>query len=306
MSQYVNDGMPEIGREDRRQFLKVVGLTGAVAAGSEFTLSDLRGEVEGETAGELAAMGEAIRSDLVGTLDAGLLGSELASLEGQIERLPELRAMGVPAEDSTEYQTLAEPGWAIHEHLVEVGFFGSVEEHLPEFTPEHIGATAREFINTAALASALVELGYTEEELTSTVVNVVNNKERLAMWVPTKNIPAGVEGFDPENIAPLHQRASAGVLLWTDYLDTYLWQNEVLLTETILDNNYGDLKQMYAGLHLLASAAEDLAGSQELSDAQLTAALSAGAAMMIVGQEDLTNDVMRITDEMRAPRTGGA
>ena len=145
-----------------------------------------------------------------------------------------------------------------------------------------------------------------QEELTSTVVNVVNNKERLAMWVPTKNIPAGVEGFDPENVAPLHQRASAGVLLWTDYLDTYLWQNEVLLTETILDNNYGDLKQMYAGLHLLASAAEDLAGSQELSDAQLTAALSAGAAMMIVGQEDLTNDVMRITDEMRAPRTGGA
>lgn len=126
------------------------------------------------------------------------------------------------------------------------------------------------------------------------------------MWVPTKNIPAGVEGFDPENIAPLHQRASAGVLLWTDYLDTYLWQNEVLLTDTILDNNYGDLKQMYAGLHLLANAAEDLAGAQELSDAQLTAALSAGAAMMIVGQEDLTNDVMRITDEMRAPRTGGA
>jgi hypothetical protein len=298
--------MPEIGQEDRRQFLKVVGLTGAVAAGSEFTLSDLRGEVEGETAGELAAMGESIRSDLVGTLDAGLLGSELASLEGQIERLPELRAMGVPAEDSTEYQALAEPGWAIHEHLVEVGFFESVEEHLPEFTPEHIGATAREFINTAALASALAELGYSEEELTSTVVNVVNNKERLAMWVPTKNIPAGVEGFDPGNIAPLHQRASAGVLLWTDYLDTYLWQNEVLLTDTILDNNYGDLKQMYAGLHLLANAAEDLAGSQELSDAQLTAALSAGAAMMIVGQEDLTNDVMRITDEMRAPRTGGA
>jgi hypothetical protein len=298
--------MPEIGQEDRRQFLKVVGLTGAVAAGSEFTLSDLRGEVEGEAAGELAAMGEAIREDLVGTLDAGLLGSELASLEEQITRLPELRAMGVPAAGSTEYQQLAEPGWAVHEHLVEVGFFESVEEHLPEFTPEHIGATAREFINTAALASALSELGYSEEELTSTVVNVVNNKERLAMWVPTKNIPAGVEGFDPENIAPLHQRASAGVLLWTDYLDTYLWQNEVLLTDTILDNNYGDLKQMYAGLHLLANAAEDLAGAQELSDAQLTAALSAGAAMMIVGQEDLTNDVMRITDEMRAPRTGGA
>jgi hypothetical protein len=298
--------MPEIGQEDRRQFLKVVGLTGAVAAGSEFTLSDLRGEVEGEAAGELAAMGEAIREDLVGTLDAGLLGSELASLEEQITRLPELRAMGVPAADSTEYQQLAEPGGAIHEHLVEVGFFESVEEHLPEFTPEHIGATAREFINTAALASALSELGYSEEELTSTVVNVVNNKERLAMWVPTKNIPAGVEGVDPENIAPLHQRASAGVLLWTDYLDTYLWQNEVLLTDTILDNNYGDLKQMYAGLHLLANAAEDLAGAQELSDAQLTAARSAGAAMMIVGQEDLTNDVMRITDEMRAPRTGGA
>src|SRR6056297_1437254 len=114
MSQYVN-GMPQIDQEDRRQFLKVVGLTGAVAAGSEFTLSDLRGEVEGETAGELAAMGEAIRSDLVGTLDAGLLGSELASLEEQISRLPELRAMGVPAEGSTEYQQLAEPGWAAHE-----------------------------------------------------------------------------------------------------------------------------------------------------------------------------------------------
>jgi hypothetical protein len=302
MSQYVN-GTPEIGQEDRRDFLKVVGLTGAVAAGSEFTLSDLRGEVAGEEAGELAAMGEAIRSDLAGELSASLLGSELAALEGEMERLDELRAMGAPAQDSTEYQQLAEPGWAIHEHLVEVGFFESVEEHLPEFTAEHIASTAREFINTTALASALSELGYSEQELTSIVVNVVNNKERLAMWVPTKNIPAGVEGFDPENIAPLHQRASAGVLLWTDYLDTYLWQNEILLTDTILDDNYADLKQMYAGLHLLASAAEDLAGAGELSDAQLTAALSAGAAMAIVGQEDLTNDVMRITDEMRAPST---
>ena len=207
----------------------------------------------------------------------------------------------------------AKPVFSAYERAVEAAKEGQssgataidVMEDIEE-SAEHIGTTAREFINTAALASALAELGYSEEELTSTVVNVVNNKERLAMWVPTKNIPAGVEGFDPANIAPLHQRASAGVLLWTDYLDTYLWQNEVLLTDTILDNNYGDLKQMYAGLHLLANAAEDLAGSQELSDAQLTAALSAGAAMMIVGQEDLTNDVMRITDEMRAPRTGGA
>jgi hypothetical protein len=302
MSQYVN-GTPEIDQEDRRDFLKVVGLTGAVAAGTEFTLGDLRGAVEGEEAGELAAMGEAVREDLAGELDAALLGSELAALEGEMERLDELRAMGAPAEDSTEYQQLAEPGWAIHEHLVEVGFFEAVEEHLPEFTPEHIASTAREFIGTTTLASALAELGYSEEELTSIVVNVVNNKERLAMWVPTKNIPAGVEGFDPANIAPLHQRASAGVLLWTDYLDTYLWQNEILLTDTILDDNYADLKQMYAGVHLMANAAEDLAGAGALTDAQLTAALSAGAAMAIVGQEDLTNDVMRITDEMRAPST---
>ncbi|MFB6107476.1 MAG: hypothetical protein ABEJ82_01385 [Haloplanus sp.] len=262
--------------------------------------------MDGETGAELAAMGEAIRSDLTGELDATLLSSELAALEAQIGQLDELRSMGVPAQDSTAYQDTAEPGWNIHEHLVEVGFFESVEEHLPEFTPEHIAATARNLIGTGALASALSDLGYSEEELTAMVVNVVNNKERLAMWVPTKNIPAGVEGFNPANIAPLHQRASAGVLLWTDYLDTYLWQNEVLLTDQILDDNHWDMKTMYAGLHLLSSAAEDLAGAQELDDAQLTAALSAGAAMMIVGQEDLTNDVMRITDDMRAPRTGGA
>lgn len=295
---------PEIDSEERRQFLRVLGITGAAAAGAELTVGELREEMTAETDGELAAMGEAIRTDLTGSLDADLLGAELTNVGASIERLPELGAAGIPAQDSTAYQEVAEPAWAVYDHLLEVGFFESVETHLPAFTEDHIQSTARELVRSAPLTGLLSEVGFSEEEKTAVMANVVNDRNRLALWVPTKDIPAGVE-FDLEHVPPLHQRAAGGVALWVEELDDHLWRNEYLLTQELIDRGLWDVKVMLGGMSLLSKAAHDVAAGGDLSDSQLTAALTGGTASMILGQEDLANDLFRITDEMRAPRTGG-
>lgn len=294
-----------IDDEDRRTFLKILGLTGAVGVGKALSLGEVREAIGAESAAELAAMGQAIRNDLTGELDAALLGSAHSTLESRFETLPELAAMGTPAADSTAYQELAAPGWTVVDHLREVGFFESVEANLPAFTEDHIASTARELIRSDTLTAVLTEAGFSEREKLALVMNVVTNKERLALWVPTKDIPPGVE-FDVEHVPPVHQRAAEGALLWIDDLDQHLWQNQVLLTDDVLTRGLQDVKGMLGGLSLLSAAASDLADEQALSDSQLTAALTASAATMIVTQEDLTNDVYRITDDVRAPRPGGA
>lgn len=295
---------PEIDSEERRRFLRVLGVTGAAAAGAELTVGELREEMTAETDGELAAMGEAIRTDLTGELNAGLLSTGVSEVAASVEQLSELRAMGIPEQGSTAYQEAAAPVWEVYNHLAGVGFFESVETHLPAFTEDHIESTARELVRAEPLTALLSDAGFSEQEKTAVVANVVNNKDRLALWVPTKAIPERVE-YDLEHVAPLHQRALGGVGLWMDEMDKYLWQKEILMTDEILDRGIWDLKVMLGGAELLTKAAHDVAGGAELSNSQLTAALTAGTASMIVGQEDLTNDVFRITDDERAPRPEG-
>lgn len=99
---------PQIDHDERRKFLKVLGITGAAAVGGDLAIGELR-EAADEPGPELAAMGEAIRNDLSGSLDAAVLETGLASIGTQIERIPELGAAGFPAADSTAYQELAEP-----------------------------------------------------------------------------------------------------------------------------------------------------------------------------------------------------
>lgn len=292
----------EIDEEDRRRFLKVLGVTGAVSA-TGFTLDEVREAMAPESTEELATMGQAIQADLTGQLNAELLSTELANLSASIEQLPELRAMGIPAEDSTAYQEVAAPAWRVHEHLLDVGFFASAESNLPRFTEDHIQVAARELIRAEPLTGALSAVGFSEKEKTALMTNVVNNNERLAMWVPTRHIPPEAE-YDAGHVAPLHQRAAEGTLLWVDEMDDHLWRNEVLLTEQILDDAHWDLKSMLGGYHVLTKAAGDMAAG-DITDSQLTAALSASTAAMIIGQEDLTNDAFRVTDDMRAPRQEG-
>lgn len=297
-------GRPTIDQEDRRQVLKLLGFTGAAAAASELTLDEMREGVGTEGAAELATMGSAIRADLTGSLDAALLGGAVGELGGRFERLPQLAALGFPETQGTEYADLVAPGVTAYEHLTDVGFFESVETHLPGFTADHIQDTARELVRAEALTGALADVGFAEEELTALVTNVVSEADRLAMWVPTKDIPQGVE-FDVDAVAPVHQRAAGGALLWVEALDQHLWQKQFLLTEELLEQGLWDVKAMLGGLYLVTRAADTIAGNGDLTESQLTAALTGGSAIMILAQQDITADLYRITEEMRAPRAGG-
>lgn len=292
---------PEIDDEERRRFLRVLGVTSAAAVGSDLTLDGLRGMLHGDSAEELSSMGHAIRGDVTGELDADLLAGGLSGLATRMGRIEDVRAAGIPDRDERLYRELAAPAWTINDHLVDIGFYESVESHLPAFTENHIENVAHELIRAELLTNTLSDLGFSEREKTALVMNVANNTGRLALWMPTKNIPEGVE-FDVEHVAPLHHRAAEGSLLWVDDMDTHLWQNEVLLTDDILDAAMWDIKAMLGGFHLLGTAARGVTDGS-LTDSQLTAALTAGTAAMIVGQEDLTNDAFRITDEMRAPHS---
>lgn len=294
---------PQIDHEERRRFLKVLGITGAAAVGGDLAIDELR-ENAAEPGADLATMGRAIRNDLSGSLNAEVLGTGLASIGTQIERIPELGAAGFPAADSTAYQEVAEPVWTVYDELTEVGFLASAEENLPPFTAGHIESTARALVGAEPLAGTLLDSGFTEEELTTLFSSVATSRERLSLWMPTRAIPEDVE-FDLEHVAPLHQRAMGGAALWIDDLDTYLWQAEYLIPEAQLQKGLWDVKEMLGGAALFTAAAHDIAGPEQLTDSQLTAALTAGTASMILGQEDLANDVYRLRDDERTPMQGG-
>lgn len=295
--------------EERRDFLKVLGVAGATAVGGsaadDVTLSDLREAVTVESAGELARRGEAIRNDLTGELDAALLESEMAGVAEAIERLPAVRAAGVPDRGESQYAELTNAAWRVDDHLAEVGFYASAEANLPRFRSDHIEATTRQLVHTESLATALSEVGFDERERTALVGNVVSRSDRLALWEPTWFLEeADIEEVHPEFVASLHERAAAGGLHWIEGLDKFLRQNEVLLTDEMLDDGVADVRAMLGGFYVLADAARRL-GRGELSDEELTALVSGSTAMLIASQTDLQYDLVRITDEMRAPRTGG-
>lgn len=295
---------PRLTSEDRRELASVFGYD-RPAGDDGPTLDEIRAEVRTETAPELVSMGESIRSDLSGRLDGDLLEEALAGMPGRLERLPAVREVGIPrGEEGAEelYRELLDPFWLVYYHLEEVGFFESVETDLPAFTPEHIEHTAHELIRADPLTTALDGCGFGEHERTALMMNVVNNDVRLSRWVPTREIPDGVE-FDVDYVPPLHQRAMGGALLWINALDEHLWRKEILITDAILDDANWHAKEMLGGLYLLARAAREIAAGEDgsLTDAQLTAALTCGAATLIVSQEEMMKDVFWITEEKRAP-----
>lgn len=292
--------------EEQERLAETLDVEGAVP-GRELTLSELKSAVSGGIDDEFASMGTAIRSDLEGALDVELLESALSDLETQISRLPEVREVGIPdGERDPEhlYRELVEPGWRMYEHLVDVGFFESVDVNAPRFSPEHIRNTGHGLIEADPLTSELEAVGFDEREQLRLMASVVNSDTELARWVPTNEIPYGVE-FNVDFVPPLHQRAAGGALLWIQTLDIHLWQKQVLITEEILDDGCRDVKAMLGGLYLLARAAIDvgLDAERSLTDGQLMAALTASAAITIINQQEICRDVYYITEEMRAPPT---
>lgn len=295
--------------EERRDFLKVLGVAGAAATGStaldDVTLSGLRDVVTADSAGEFAQRGRAIRNDLSGELDPSLLSTELSGVAGAIDELAGVRAAGIPGRGESLYAELTDAAWRIDDHLTEVGFYASAEANLPRFTADHIESMAKQLVHAESLGSVLSDVGFDERERTAVVANVVNQADQLSLWEPTWVYEeADVGEVNPEYVSPLQKRAAAGALLWIDGLDKHLWQNSILITDEMLDAGAADIRGMLGGFHLMGAAAERL-GRDELPDAELTALVSGSTAIMIAAQTDLQYDLVRITDEMRAPRAGG-
>ena len=266
----------------------------------DVTWTKLAGAIEPRSDSTFASSGATIRDDFGDRLDPDLIERERDRIAAEIGRLPEVRAAGVPDEPAGLYSEIAEPGWRLYDHLLEVGFFERLDETLPRFTADHVETAGRELVLTEPLSSALDDVGFDEREKTALLTAVTNDSERLSRWVPSNQIPDEVE-FETSTVPPLHQRAMGGALLWIDGLDRHLWQNEVLVTEEILDDAAWYVKAMLGGLFVSATAAHDLAATERFTDEQLTAALTAGTAVQIVSQEELLHAVFYITDEMRAP-----
>ncbi|SEO90850.1 hypothetical protein SAMN04487948_10791 [Halogranum amylolyticum] len=293
-----------VAAEERERLVERLDIDDSVAD-EELTLSTLRAAVDGEIDDEFVSMGEAIRSDLEGSLDVALLESVMADLETQIARLPEVREAGIPdgeREPERLYRELIEPAWRMYDHLVDVGFFESVDANAPRFSSEHIRNTSYGLLEADPLTSELESIGFDDAEQLRLVTSVVNSDKELARWVPTEQIPRDVE-FNVDFVPPLHQRAAGGSLLWIRTLDVHLWQKQVLITEEILDDGYWDIKAMLGGLYLLTRAAREIGVGDEsaLTDGQLMAALTASAAIMIINQQEICRDMYYITEEMRAP-----
>lgn len=298
----------ELTDEDRRDFLKVLGVMGTAAVAGktleELTMEELATAVTVESASELAERGKKIRVGMTGELDAALLTESMAALAESIEQLSEVRAAGVPAMGESLYAELTEPAWRIDQHLTEVSFYESAELALPAFGADHIESTTKQLVESEAISPVLSEVGFDQQTQMALLARVADNVEHLEMWQPTWMLAdERVEEIQAEYVEPLHRRAAAGALNWIDGLDYFLAQREVLVTDAMLDAAAKDVGTILGGFYLLSAAAEGVA-SGEISDPDLTALVTGSSGIGIVGQLDLQYDVVRITDEMRAPRTG--
>ena len=287
--------------EDRREFLKVLGVGGAVAAGA--TLDEVRNAVSSETAGELAPIGEAVREDLAGDLDAGLLADEQASFVETAASLTAVPERGLPkGSPREEFGAVAAASRPIYDHLGSVGFFESTTKHLPDFTPEYIEQSVQRFIGGESLAAPIEDLNFAADELVDLVATVASHRERIGErhWVSTDQI-SREEIAMGEHIPPMTKLAAGGSLLWLEDLDQHLWQDKVLITDEILADATWHGRSMAAGFQLMTEGAHHVAEETgALSDEDLAAQLSSGFALMAIAQNLLAEDAYWITEEMRA------
>lgn len=292
----------EITEEDRREFLKALGVTGLAAAGG-MTLSEVREELSAGTAEELAPVGQAIQADLSGSIDAELVADQQATLSSAANELPAALESGVPAEaPGTAFASVAEAGRPIYEHLEGVGFFESTTDHLPEITPASLSASVETFAGSEELAAPLESVEMAGEAGVDLLATVIGNAERLSgrHWVATDELTRDQFEF-AEKMPPLTQAAAGGVLLWFENLDDFLWTNETLVTEEILESAAWYGQSMAAGFQLMAEGAKHIgAESGTLAEDELAALLSTGFAVQAIAQTLLLPDVAWITDPMRA------
>jgi hypothetical protein len=294
---YVND-------EERREFLKALGIAGTVAAGGA-TLDEVRSAVSTAGAEDLASVGQAIQADLGGELDAALIAEQQTGLAKATQELSLALEHGV-AEESTgpreEFAAVAEAGRPVYEHMADVGFFESTTGHLPQFTPEFLKSAVSTFVGSEALAEPLSEFDLTDGAGVDLLAEVIANAEELNNhhWVATDGILREELEFG-EHIPPMTMGAAGGTLLWLEDLDDHLWRHGVLLTEEIHADAVWHGQSMAAGFSLMAEGARAIdEGDAALSNEELGGLLSTGFAVQAIAQGLLPQDVYWITDEMRA------
>lgn len=289
--------------EDRREFLKVLGVTGVAAAGG-VALSDVReGLSTTETTETFASFGEALRADMAGAMDAAALAEHQAAFAEAASDLPAVIERGLPENGPREeFGAVAEAGWPLYEHLTETGFFERSTEHLPTFTPQSLTESTEIAVGSEAIASSLEGFGVSEEAAVDLVVPTVNQAEKLSYfhWIASEGIPQGheVEGVLP----PITQRVTGGILLWLQNLDGHLYRNQILIGEDILRKGVWHVQGMTTGFYLLSEAATAIAeGSDRFSAEELGAAVATGIALQEVGQRLLPEDVHWISESARDP-----
>lgn len=294
----------EVTDEDRREFLKVLGITGTAAVGG-MTVSELRGELSAGSAEELASTGEAIEADLTGSLNADLIATQQAEFVTQASSIPAVIDEGLPTgEPRNDFAAVAEAGQPVYDHLSDVGFFESTTNHMPEFTPESLVASVEQFITSEQLAETLVPVGFDAREMVDLFVAIVDGRHVLSnqLWLATDEIPQEqIRGG--EHIAPMTKQAAGGVLLWLNDLDLHLSDQSVLITDEILADATWNAHAMAAGFQMMTEGAKEIAeGSGRLSNSELGSLFATGFSLQTMAQYLLPHDAYWITEEMRAPR----
>lgn len=287
--------------EERREFLKALGITGAVAAGG-VTLREVREEIATTATQELAPIGQAIQADLAGELNAELLAGEQAAFAEAATALPAAVEQGLPqGELRNDFGAVAAAGQPVYNHLAETGFFESTTNHLPEFTSGYLKESIRTFVGSEMLTAPLADIGLSEEEGLDLLATVVSNADQIKdyHWVATDTLPREQIEYG-QFITPMTQGAAGGVLLWLDDLDLHLWQKKVLISDQILADATWHAHSMAAGFQLMTEGAKAIAEeSSTLSNEELGALLSTGFAVQAIAQNLLPYDAYWITTEMR-------
>lgn len=292
-----------VPEEDRRRFLKVLGLGSAVAMGSA-TLDDVTQAVSETTPEELAPIGQEIQADLSESLDGALLADHQDTFI-ESANLLESGMYEIPEEGpSDEFMTVADAGQPIVDHLADVGFFESTTQQIPSLTPSYLETAAKTFVGSEALTAPLDDIGLVDGEGVDLVATVIANAEDLSTyhWVATDEIPRQ-QLERGEFIPSMTRAASEGVLLWLADLDKHLWQKKPLVTDDILAEATWHARSMAAGFQLMTEGARVVADETgSLSDGELAALLTTGFAIQAISSALLPKDVYWITEEKRAPR----
>ncbi|MBP1986314.1 hypothetical protein [Halolamina salifodinae] len=288
--------------EERREFLKVIGVAGAVGA-SGVTLGELNSTVEPSNVEALSAVGAAVSEEMAGGVNPDLLATQQAELATALSAAPAAVESGAAfREPGSAFDDIAEAGWLTHDHLAETGFFETLSEEMPAFNPERLTTSTQAFLGSSAATAPLTDLDLGGTEGVDLVAPIINQAEKLSHfhWIASGDIPAEHQLADV--LPPISQRAAGGVLLWLQNLDDHLYQDQVLLNEQILADGIWEVRGMTAGFYLMAEGAKAVsADSDRFTDAELGALFATSIALQEVAQRMLPVHMHWLDEAARDP-----